>query len=79
MVELRTHQFHIMKNVSESLARRVGIIMLPQFSLREEYQIDFNEPFILTEEYFERRKNFCVIFLFRKFSKKFIEDECLSL
>ena len=51
-----SQQFHMMKNVSESLAGRVGIITLPGISLREEYQIDFSEPFIPTTEYFEKRK-----------------------
>lgn len=53
-----SQQFHMMKNVSESLAGRVGIITLPGISLREEYQVDFDEPFIPTEEYFEQRKNY---------------------
>ena len=47
-----------MKNISESLAGRVGIITLPGISFQEEYCIDFTEPFIPTVEYFERRKNF---------------------
>ena len=53
-----SQQFHMMKNVSESLAGRVGIITLPCISLREEYKINFYEPFIPTEEYFELRKNY---------------------
>ena len=53
-----SQQFHMMKNVSESLAGRVGIITLPGISLREEYGIDFTEPFIPKIEYFERKKNF---------------------
>ena len=53
-----SQQFHMMKNVSESLAGRVGIITLPGISLREEYQIDFCEPFIPTEEYFEQLKEY---------------------
>ena len=40
----------MMKNVSESLAGRVGIITLPGISLREEYGIDFTEPFIFWEK-----------------------------
>ena len=47
-----------MKNISESLAGRVGIITLPGISFQEEYCIDFTEPFIPTVEYFERRKIF---------------------
>jgi len=53
-----SQQFHMMKNVSESLAGRVGIITLPGISLREEYGIDFTEPFIPKVEYFERKKSF---------------------
>jgi hypothetical protein len=53
-----SQQFHMMKNVSESLAGRVGIITLPGISLREEYGIDFTEPFIPKTEYFERKKKF---------------------
>lgn len=49
-----SQQFHMMKNVSESLSGRVGIITLPGISLREEYNADFTEPFIPTDEYFSR-------------------------
>lgn len=51
-----SQQFHMMKNVSESLAGRVGIITLPGISLREECGMDFTEPFIPKIEYFESRK-----------------------
>ncbi len=53
-----SQQFHMMKNVSESLAGRVGIITLPGISIREEYGMDFTEPFIPRTEYFERKKKF---------------------
>lgn len=53
-----SQQFHMMKNVSESLAGRLGIVTLLGLSLREKYEIPFTGPFIPTDAYFaERRKN----------------------
>ena len=46
-----SQQLKMMKGVSESLAGRVGLITLLGFSLRERCGIDFNQPFIPTEEY----------------------------
>ncbi len=51
-----SQQFHLMKNVSESLAGRIGILNLLGLSLREIKEIDFNEPFMPTEEYLEKRE-----------------------
>lgn len=51
-----SQQFKMMKNVSESLAGRLGILNLPGLSLREMYNISFKEPFLPTDEYFESRK-----------------------
>ena len=51
-----SQQFNLMKDVSESLAGRIGIINLLGLSLREIKQIDFNEPFLPTEEYINKRK-----------------------
>lgn len=51
-----SQQFQIMKNVSESLAGRLGIINLLGLSLREIENISFNEPFLPSEEYFQSRK-----------------------
>lgn len=51
-----SQQFHLMKNVSESLAGRIGILNLLGLSLREIKEIDFNRPFIPTKEYFEERE-----------------------
>lgn len=51
-----SQQFKMMKGVSESLAGRIGLVTLLGFSLREEYEIEFNTPFIPTEEYFAERK-----------------------
>ncbi len=53
-----SQQFHLMKNVSESLAGRIGILNLLGLSLREIKEVDFNDPFIPTEEYLGKRKEF---------------------
>jgi len=53
-----SQQFHVMKNVSESLAGRIGIVSLLGLSLREIKGVDYQSCFIPTEEYFaERRQN----------------------
>nr|WP_312579941.1 ATP-binding protein [Sedimentibacter sp.] len=52
-----SQQFKMMKNVSESLAGRIGIINLLGLSLREIKSDSFNEPFIPTLEYIDKRKN----------------------
>jgi len=51
-----SQQFKMMKNVSESLAGRLGILNLTGLSLREMKNVLFREPFIPTEEYFESRR-----------------------
>ena len=53
-----SQQFNLMKDISESLAGRVGILNLLGLSLREIKEIDFNEPFIPTEEYLNKRKRY---------------------
>lgn len=53
-----SQQFHLMKNVSESLAGRIGILNLLGLSLREIKEIDFNNQFIPTEEYLRKRENY---------------------
>ena len=52
-----SHQFKMMKGVSESLAGRIGLVTLLGLSLREVSDVDFLVPFIPTEEYFAERKN----------------------
>lgn len=47
-----SQQFHMMKNVSESLAGRLGLLTLLGLSMREKRGIDFSEPFLPTDEYF---------------------------
>ena len=51
-----SQQFHLMKNVSESLAGRVGILDLMGLSLAELSQIPNNEPFFPDLEYIEKRR-----------------------
>lgn len=51
-----SQQFKMMKNVSESLAGRIGIINLPGLSLREIKKDIFNESFLPTVEFFAKRK-----------------------
>lgn len=53
-----SQQFKLMKNVSESLAGRLGVLNLLGISLRERKDIDYNTPFLPTEEYFAERRNF---------------------
>lgn len=53
-----SQQFHLMKDVSESLVGRVGILNLLGLSLREIKEIEFNNPFIPTEEYFTQREKY---------------------
>ena len=51
-----SQQFEMMKNVSESLAGRLGILNLPGISLRELYDVSFRGPFVPTDEYFATRQ-----------------------
>lgn len=52
-----SQSFVLMKNVSESLAGRVGILELQGVSLREMHQCSFDESFIPTEEYISKRSD----------------------
>ncbi|GHV30998.1 ATPase [Clostridia bacterium] len=51
-----SQQFRMMKNVSESLAGRLGILNLLGLSLRELSDIPFSEPFLPTDDYFAQRQ-----------------------
>ena len=51
-----SQQFKMMKGVSESLSGRIGLMTLLGYSLREIKDVDFNAPFIPTDEYFAERK-----------------------
>jgi predicted AAA+ superfamily ATPase len=50
-----SQQFLMMKNVSESLAGRIGIVTLPAFSLREIQGLGCDFPFLPVDAYFARR------------------------
>ena len=50
-----SQQLHMMKNVSESLAGRIGLLNLPGFSMREMSGVENDLPFLPTESYFEKR------------------------
>ena len=51
-----SQQFKMMKNVSESLAGRLGLMTLLGLSLREIYGVSFDHPFVPSAEYFAARK-----------------------
>ena len=51
-----SQQFEMMRNVSESLAGRLGILNLPGLSLRELYGVLFRTPFLPTDDYFANRQ-----------------------
>lgn len=50
-----SQQYHLMQNVSESLAGRIAVLELSGLSLREIQGTAFNRAFIPTEEYIENR------------------------
>lgn len=51
-----SQQFKMMKNVSESLAGRLGLINLLGLSIREKKGVSVNEPFMPTDDFFDVRK-----------------------
>lgn len=51
-----SQQFHMMKNVSESLAGRLGLLTLLGLSMREKQGVNFSESFLPTDDYFNARK-----------------------
>lgn len=53
-----SQQFGMMKNVSESLAGRAAVLTMYGLSMREICGVEFEKPFVPSEEYFsERRKH----------------------
>lgn len=52
-----SQQFQMMKNVSESMSGRVGIVNLHSLSLRERMGQEYDEPFIPTQSYVAVRKD----------------------
>jgi predicted AAA+ superfamily ATPase len=51
-----SQQHHMMRNIGESLAGRIGLLNLPGLSLRESAGIDFDVPFCPDDEYLQARK-----------------------
>mgnify|MGYP000843547814 FL=1 len=51
-----SQQFHLMRDVTESLAGRIGLLTLLGLSLREKGGLDFTEAFIPNNTYFENRR-----------------------
>ncbi len=51
-----SQQFRMMKDVSESLAGRIGLLTLLGFSLRETRGVSFDRPFLPVNSYFAERK-----------------------
>ncbi|MCL2067649.1 MAG: ATP-binding protein [Treponema sp.] len=51
-----SQQFHLMKDASESLVGRIGILQLMGLSMREIRRDKFNKPFVPVNEYFLARK-----------------------
>lgn len=49
--------FSLMKNISESLAGRIGIVTLLGLSQKEKYGIDFYDPFLPTDSYIKKCKD----------------------
>lgn len=52
-----SQKLELMKGVSESLAGRVSLCELSGLSLREIYQVNFNQHFIPTDEYIKERES----------------------
>ena len=53
-----SQQFSLMKNISESLAGRIGILNLQGFSQREKYNLPVSIPFLPTNNYIKQQKDF---------------------
>ena len=50
-----SHSYRLLSSVSDSLAGRVCIIDMSSLSMREKQQLDFNVPFIPTDDYIDKR------------------------
>jgi predicted AAA+ superfamily ATPase len=58
--------FHLMKNVTESLAGRTGIIQMCGLSKREINQSDFTEPFLPTSEQLKQKQTNKIVYDYKK-------------
>ena len=61
-----SQQFKMMKNISESLAGRLGIMNLLGLSMREINEVSFNKPFMPNDEYFDERRKYKTAFDYKK-------------
>lgn len=66
--------FNLMKNVSESLAGRIGILEMMNISLREEIAEDFDKPFLPSREYLINRNGQSVNNLWNKIYRGFFPE-----
>ena len=57
-----SQQFKMMKNVTETLAGRVGILNLASLSMREINDEQFYDTLYVSDKYFRKRKNFLTDF-----------------
>ena len=73
-----SQQFKMMKNVSESLAGRIGLVTLLGFSLREPHGVEFDTPFIPTDEFLIERKNILLKYLMTRCGRPFTAAVCRS-
>ena len=55
-----SQQYHLMQNVTESLAGRIAILELQGLSMREINRIEFNRHFVPNDEYLGERKK-CLV------------------
>jgi len=50
-----SQQFLLMKNISQSLAGRIGIINLQGFSQEEKFNVSFGQPFLPTPDFIKKK------------------------
>ena len=73
-----SQQFKMIKGVSESLAGRIGLVTLLGFSMREEYGIECDAPFLPTEEYLSVRREQLADIAYDEVWREFTEAPCRS-
>lgn len=71
-----SQQFKMMKNISESLSGRIGIINLLGLSLREIKNDSCNEAFIPTEQFIDKKKALLLNWIIRKYGKLYTKVQC---
>lgn len=65
-----SQSFHLMANVSESLAGRTAVLQMLGLSLREIQNANYTEPFLPTEEHWKAMKKQCEILPYWKVWKQ---------